>query len=275
MLDTVKEMLSYPFMQRAVVVGLLVSLSCALLGVSLVLKRYSMIGDGLSHVGFGAFTFAAVLGFTPLYFAMPVVVLAAFLMLKINEHTKVKGDAVIGLIASSSLAAGIIAVSISRGMNRDVYNYMFGSILAMNDEDLFISIIISVAVLLLYTFYYNRIFAITFDEKFSKAVGLKAEFFNFILATLTALTIVLGMRMMGALLISSLVIFPAVSAMRVFKSYKKVVVFSGLISVFSLLSGLYISYVMKLPTGASVVIINLIILILCTVYQKLRTLSGQ
>jgi len=214
MISNLLKMLSYPFMQRALVVGILVSLCAALLGVSLVLKRYSMIGDGLSHVGFGSLAIAAALGFAPLAFTIPVVVLAAFLLLRMNESSKIKGDAAIGLISSSALAIGVITVSWSSGMNTDVNNYMFGSILAMSDEDVVLSVVLSIVVLILFVLYYNRIFAVTFDETFAKATGVRAEVYNMLLAFLTAITTVLGMRMMGALLISSLLIFPALTSMR-------------------------------------------------------------
>ena len=172
MISNLLKMLSYPFMQRALVVGILVSLCAALLGVSLVLKRYSMIGDGLSHVGFGSLAIATALGFAPLAFTIPVVVLAAFLLLRMNESSKIKGDAAIGLISSSALAIGVITVSWSSGMNTDVNNYMFGSILAMSDEDVVLSVVLSIVVLILFVLYYNRIFAVTFDETFAKATGV-------------------------------------------------------------------------------------------------------
>ena len=190
MISNLLKMLSYPFMQRALVVGILVSLCAALLGVSLVLKRYSMIGDGLSHVGFGSLAIATALGFAPLAFTIPVVVLAAFLLLRMNESSKIKGDAAIGLISSSALAIGVITVSWSSGMNTDVNNYMFGSILAMSDEDVVLSVVLSIVVLLLFVLYYNRIFAVTFDETFAKATGVRAEVYNMLLAFLTAITTV-------------------------------------------------------------------------------------
>ena len=224
MISNLLKMLSYPFMQRALVVGILVSLCAALLGVSLVLKRYSMIGDGLSHVGFGSLAIATALGFAPLAFTIPVVVLAAFLLLRMNESSKIKGDAAIGLISSSALAIGVITVSWSSGMNTDVNNYMFGSILAMSDEDVVLSVVLSIVVLILFVLYYNRIFAVTFDETFAKATGVRAEVYNMLLAFLTAITTVLGMRMMGALLISSLLIFPALTSMRLCHTFQSVVI---------------------------------------------------
>ena len=235
------EMLSYPFMQRALIVGILVSLCAALLGVSLVLKRYSMIGDGLSHVGFGALAIATALGWAPLAVTIPVVILAAFLLLRMSESSKIKGDAAIALISSSALAIGVITVSWSSGMNTDVNNYMFGSILAMSREDVVLSVVLSVLVLILFLVFYTRIFAVTFDETFAKATGVKAELYNMLLAFLTAVTIVLGMRMMGALLISSLLIFPALTAMRVCRTFRSVIICAAVLSVVCFLIGMGLS----------------------------------
>lgn len=257
MMETVFEMFSYPFMVRAFVVGALVALCSALLGVSLVLKRYSMIGDGLSHVGFGALAIAAALNMAPLAAAIPVVILAAVLLLRIRGNSRIKGDAAIALISTSSLAVGVMVISMTTGMNTDVYNYMFGSILAMSREDVLLSVIMAVIVLILFAFFYHKIFAITFDETFARATGVKADLYNTLIAVLTAVTIVLGMRMMGALLISSLIIFPALTSMRVCRTFKSVVVNSAAVSVVCLAAGITISYVWAAPAGASVVIVNI------------------
>ena len=257
MFDTISEMLSFTFMQRAIIVGILVSLCAALLGVSLVLKRYSMIGDGLSHVGFGALALATVLNAAPLAVAIPVVVVAAFLLLRLSENSKIKGDSAIALISTSALAFGVLAVSLTTGVNTDIFNYMFGSILAMKQSDVVLSIVLSVAVIFLFLIFYNKIFAVTFDETFAKATGTHAGAYNMLIALLTAITIVLGMRMMGALLISSLIVFPTLTAMRVFKSFKSVVVSSAVISVVCFLVGITVSYAFSAPTGASVVMANL------------------
>ena len=262
MFDLFREMLSYPFMQRALLVGILVSLCAALLGVSLVLKRYSMIGDGLSHVGFGALAISTALGWAPLAVTIPVVVLAAFLLLRMSESSKIKGDAAIALISSSALALGVITVSWSSGMNTDVNNYMFGSILAMSREDVILSVILSILVLILFVVFYTRIFAITFDETFAKATGVKAELYNMLLAFLTAITIVLGMRMMGALLISSLLIFPALTAMRVCRTFRSVIFCAATLSIICFLIGMALSFVVSSPAGATVVVVNLIAFLL-------------
>jgi zinc transport system permease protein len=253
------EMFSYTFLVRAVIVGLLVSLCASLLGVSLVLKRYSMIGDGLSHVGFGTLAIATAMNAAPLTVSIPLVVAAAFLLLRISENSRIKGDAAIALIASGSLAVGVMVISLTTGMNTDVCNYLFGSILAMSKGDVTLSVILSVMVLSLFILFYNKIFAVTFDENFARATGVHTGIYNMLIAFLTAITIVLGMRMMGAMLISSLIIFPALSAMRICKRFKTVTIGAALVSVSCFFTGVVLSYLFAVPTGASVVIINILV----------------
>ena len=217
MLEILHDLFSYTFIVRALIVGTLVSLCAALLGVSLVLKRYSMIGDGLSHVGFGALAVAMAFHWAPLPVAIPGCCgRSFFLLLRLSENSKIKGDSAIALIASSSLAIGVTVISLASGQNADVYSYMFGSILAMKESDVYVSIALSVVVLILFIVFYNKIFAVTFDENFAKATGTRANLYNMLIALLTAVTIVVGMRIMGTMLISSLIIFPALSAMRIF-----------------------------------------------------------
>ena len=270
MTETLFEMLSYPFMVRAFVVGILVALCSAILGVSLVLKRYSMIGDGLSHVGFGAMAVAAAANAAPLAVAIPVVIVAAVLLLRISGSSRIKGDAAIALISTSSLAIGVMVISMTTGMNTDVYNYMFGSILAMSQEDVALSVTLAVVVLVLYIFFYQKIFAITFDETFARATGVKSGLYNTLIAVLTAVTIVLGMRMMGALLISSLIIFPALTAMRACRTFRSVTIHAAVISVVCLAAGLLMSYLGGTPAGASVVMANIAALILYSLAGVLR-----
>ncbi|MDR1252737.1 MAG: metal ABC transporter permease [Treponema sp.] len=262
MIEVLREMFSYTFLARAVLVGAMVSVCAALLGVSLVLKRYSMIGDGLSHVGFGSLALATALNAAPLTVAIPVVIAAAFLLLRLSENSKIKGDAAIALISTGSLAIGVVIISQTTGMNTDVCNYLFGSILAMNKTDVYLSVALSITVLILFITFYNKLFAITFDETFAKASGIKTGLYNMLIAFLTAITIVLGMRMMGAMLISSLIIFPALSSMRILKKFKSVTICSALISIFCFFTGVVISYVYATPTGASVVMINIIVFVL-------------
>ena len=268
-MNVLSEMLSYPFMVRALFGGMLVSLCASLLGVSLVLKRYSMIGDGLSHVSFGALSIALAMGWSPLKVSIPVVVLAAFFLLRITENSRLKSDAAIAMISASSLAIGIIVTSLTTGMTTDVSSYMFGSILAMTKEDVVLSAVLCIIVLGLFVLCYNQVFAVTFDENFAKATGVNVGAYNMLISVLTAVTIVLGMRMMGAMLISSLVIFPCLTSMRVFKSFTSVVVSSGILSLVCFLLGMMASYQFSMPAGASVVVVNLIAFGLFSMWQVL------
>ena len=258
------QMFSYPFMQRALIAGVLVSLCAALLGVPLVLKRYSMIGDGLSHVSFGALAIAVALGVTPLYFSIPVVILAAFFLLRMASHPHWNSDAAIAAVSASALAIGILVISRTTGMTTDVDNYMFGSVLAMTKGDVALSVVLSVTVLALYLLFYHQIFAVTFDESFSRATGLKVDACN------TLLAILLGMRMMGAMLISSLVIFPALTAMRLFKSFRGVILCAAVTSVVCFCVGLTISFGFSTPVGATVVAADLTVFLAACLLAALR-----
>lgn len=271
----IRDMLSYPFLVRAFIIGALVALCCALLGVSLVLKGFSMIGDGLSHVSFGALTVAMALNVTPLAFALPVVILSAFCLLKLQNNSKIKGDSAIALISSSALAIGLMAASLTTGLNADVYSYMFGSILSMKKTDVTISIILSLIVLFLFFFCYHKIFAITFDENFARATGLPVSTFNMLIAFLSAVTIVLGMRMMGAMLISSLILFPCLIARQLFHNFIGVTICSGIVSFISFSIGMVLSYQFDAPVSASIVLVNLAILLIFMGIGKLFPGIGQ
>lgn len=270
MLNLLTEMLSYPFMLRALVVGILISLCAALLGVPLVLKRYSMIGDGLSHVGFGALAIATALRAAPLAVTLPVVVLAAFFLLQLHDSSKIKGDAAIALISTGSLALGVMVLSLTPGMNTDINNFLFGSILGVGEDEMWLTAGLSLMVILLYGLSYNRIFALTFDESFAQATGLRTKFYNTLLALLTAVTIVLGMRTMGSLLISSLIVFPALSSMQLLRSFRSVLLLSVLISLFCFISGLILSYLYSAPTGASVALLHVAVFILFAAIARIK-----
>lgn len=264
------KMFSYHFMVRAAVVGLLVSLCAALLGVSLVLKRYSMIGDGLSHVGFGSLAVASALGLAPMAVSIPVVMASAVLLLRLSGRAKLKGDALIAMISAASLAVGVIVLSLSDGTTGDVNNYLFGSVLAMTGEDVWLSVALAAVVLVLFVLFYRKMFAVTFDETFARATGEKVEAYHLLLACLTALTIVLGMRVMGAMLISSLIIFPALTAMRVCRSFRSVTICAAVVSVVCFMLGLCLSYLLDTPTGASVVVVNVLAFLLLWVIGRAR-----
>ena len=252
------EMFSFPFIQRALAAGVLVSLCAALLGVPLVLKRYSMIGDGLSHVSFGALAVAVALGFTPLYFSIPVVILAAFFLLRMADHPHWNNDAAIAAMSASALAVGVMVISRTTGMNTDVDNYMFGSVLAMSREDVLLSVLLCAAVLALFILFYHKLFAVTFDENFSRATGLKVDRYNTLLAVLTALTIV---------------IFPALTAMQLFKSFRGVVISAAVTSVGCFFVGLVVSFTASTPVGATVVCANLTLFLAAFLIKKASRLA--
>ncbi|MCQ2506823.1 MAG: metal ABC transporter permease [Lachnospiraceae bacterium] len=256
-----QEIFQYTFMQRAIIVGLFVSLCSALLGVPLVLKQYSMIGDGLSHVGFGALAVATALNLTPLPVAIVVVTVSAFILLRISEKAKVKADSLIALISTVSLAIGVVAVSMSSGMNMDINNYLFGSILALDKTDVYLAVVLGIVVIFTFFFLYHQVFSVTFDESFAKATGANVTVVNLIISIATALTIVIGMRIVGTLLMTSMIIFPALTSMRLCKSFKNVIICSSIVSLCGFLSGILISFFFDTPTGASIVLVNLAIFI--------------
>ena len=267
---TLSEMFQNPFIAKvivkALVVGILVALCASLLGVSLVLKRLSMIGDGLSHVGFGALALATLLdaGDYSLEISLPIVILAAFVMLKLGENTKLKGDAAIALFSTGAVAVGSLLFNYSGNRSTDICNSLFGSatIITINNKDLILSIVLSVTVIAFFFLFYHRIFAVTFDESFSKATGIRAELYKFLIAILTAVTIVLGMKMLGAIMISAIIIFPALSSMRVCRSFRSVVICSAVLSVACFVVGFFTACRLSYQTGATVASVNLIAFLL-------------
>lgn len=270
MLDTIIEMFSYHFMTKALIVGVPVALCAALLGVSLVLKRYAMIGDGLSHVGFGALALASAFNLAPLQVAIPVVVIAAFFLLRLSENSKINGDSAIAIISSSALAIGVIIATKANGMNTDLNSYLFGSILSVSQSDIVLSLALSAVVLVMFIVFYHRIFSVTFDETFAKATGTKTSVYNMVIALLTALTIVIGMRLMGTLLISSLIIFPALTSMRLCKTFKSVIICSAVLSVVCFVLGMVISFLFDIPTGPAIVAVNIAALMVFWVGGKVK-----
>ncbi len=259
MFNNIISMFSFDFVQRAFIGGLLISLCCAILGVTLVLKRFSMIGDGLSHIAFGAIAIATVIGISPMNLTIPVVIIASILLLRLKNNSKIKGDSAIAMISVSSLAIGVLLISKTSGGNTDIYNYMFGSILALTNKDILSIILLSSIILIMYICSYNKIFTVTFDEKFAKSIGINPEFYNIMIAILSAFTIVSGMKMMGSMLISALIIFPALTSMRIFSTYNKVVISSLIIAFITFCIGMIMSIFLNLPTGATIVTINIFV----------------
>jgi len=264
------EILSYPFAVRALCVGVLLSLCSALLGVNLVLKRMSMLGDGLSHVSFGAAAVALALGFAPLEFSIPLVIIAAFLLLWL-QNKNIGGDAAIAVISSGALAVGITVASLTTGMNTDISSYMFGSILALAKRDVAVSIVCAAVVMTVYLLFYHKIFIAAFDPDFARAIGVRVKLYDGITAVLTAVLTVIGMRVMGALLISSIITVPALSAMRCAKSYRGTVICAAVFSVTAFLAGITLSFAYDLPTGAAVVLCNLTIFAFLTVKNGIKS----
>lgn len=256
------EALQFPFMYRALIVGVLVSLCAALLGVVLVLKHYSLIGHGLGEVGFTALALAVALDLPPMTVAIPLVVLASFLIMYLSQRSGSTGEIAIAILSTAALSAGVMITSISKGFNVDVSGYMFGSILAMTSSDVYLSVGLSALVLLMYGLLFNRLFSITYDEVNARATGVNVTMYQFVISFLTAVTVVLGMRMMGTMLISSLIIFPAVTARRLAGSFRGMTIVAAVISVVCFLIGLCVSFLWSLPTGASVVAVNLVALLI-------------
>lgn len=266
----------YPFVRYAVIVGVLIALCSSLLGVILVLKRFSFIGDGLSHVAFGGIAIASVLGVSNnMFVVLPVTVLSAVLLLRTGKNTKIKGDAAIAMISVGSLAIGYLLMNVfssSSNVSGDVCSTLFGStsILTLSKSEVVLCIILSAAVVTLFAVFYNRIFAVTFDEDFAQASGLRAQAYNLLIASVTAVVIVLAMNLVGSLLISALVIFPALSAMRIFKSFLPTVCFSAVISVICAAAGILISVLASTPVGSTIVAADLAAFLMCCIIGRLK-----
>ena len=274
-MNDILVMFSYSFIQRALIVGLLISLCAALLGVILVQKRYSLIGHGLGDVGFASTSLAVALGLPILPVSIPIVVAAACAIMFYSQKVKSSGDIAIGMVSTGALATGVVITAVSGGFNVDVSDYMFGSILAMSDLDVVLSLILSAVIIILFVCCYNRLFLVTCDETFARASGIRVGFYQFIIALLTALTVVLGMRMMGSLLISSLIIFPAVTAGKLVKSFKAVVGVSVVLSMACFFLGILLSFKINLPTGASIVIVNIAVLLIVLGIRRLLDRFGR
>jgi zinc transport system permease protein len=263
-LKDILEIISHPFMRNAFIIGLLISVCSALLGVILVLKRYSLIGHGLADVGFMSTALAVSVGFGATYFSMIMLTICSFVIMYLSQNKKMAGDIAIGIFSTGALALGVI---ISKDNKSDIYSYMFGSILVTDKTDVILSIVISVIVLSLFLIFYNRLFLITVDETFAKASGINIEFYQFLISFLTALVVVVGMKVMGSLLISSLVIFPTVIAKKIATSFKKLVAISSVISVFCFVIGITYSHILNTPVGASIVFAYLVVLLVSHIFS--------
>ena len=274
MITKLQFYLQYPFVWYALIVGTLIALCSSLIGVTLVLKRYSFIGDGLSHVAFGAMAVATVFHLTnDTIFVMPVTIIAAVLLLRSGQNAKIKGDAAIAMLSVGALALGYLVLhlfSTSANISGDVCSSLFGStsILTLSKQDVWLCVIMAAAVILIFWICYNRIFAVTFDENFAKATGIQADRYNLWIAIIIAVIIVLGMNLVGSLLISALIIFPALSAMQIFQNFKQVVICSAVISVSCALVGILISILFSTPVGATIVAADMIVFLLSSLVGR-------
>ncbi len=281
MFDKFMNYLSYPLVRYAIIVGVLIALCSSLLGGTLVLKRYSFIGDGLSHVAFGAMAIAGVLHIgSSMLFVLPVTVICAILLLRAGQHTRIKGDAAIAMISVGALAVGYLLLNLfksSGNLAGDVCTTLFGSmsILTLKPAEVWLCFGLSIAVIILFLLFYNRIFAVTFDEDFARAAGTRTDAYNLLIATVTAVIIVLAMNLVGSLLISALIIFPAMSAMRLFKSFRSVTICSAVLSVFCALTGLLVSILAGTPTGSTIVAADIIAFLACCIISALKRRTAQ
>ncbi len=278
MIETLTSYFSYPFVRYALIAGVLIALCAALLGVSLVLKRYSMIGDGLSHVAFGAMAIATVCSMAPMTVTLPITIVAAIILLGITGNAKIKGDAAIAMISVGALALGYLLLNIfsaSSNVSGDVCTTLFGStsILTLSQTDVLLCVLLACVVLLVFILFYHKIFAVTFDEDFASATGTNAKAYNTLIAVVTAVVIVLAMNLVGALLISALIIFPALAAMRVFKNFFSVIVSSAIIAVVCAVIGIFIAILYGTPVGSTIVAANIAVFILFMLVGKITKRS--
>lgn len=276
MLEMLSMYLSYPFVRYAIIVGVLIALCSSLLGVTLVLKRFSFIGDGLSHVAFGGVAIAAVLNLTnQMLIVLPITVVCAILLLRAGQNAKIKGDAAIAMVSVAALAFGYLIMNIfsaSSNLSGDVCSTLFGStsILTLTKREVALCAVLSVIVVVLFILLYNKLFAVTFDENFAKTAGIKAERYNLLIAIIIAVIIVLAMNLVGALLITALVVFPALSAMRLFKSFRSVTIFSAILSVICALVGILISILAGTPVGSTIVAVDVLAFLICLLAGRVK-----
>jgi zinc transport system permease protein len=260
--------LHYEFIRRAIITGSFIALVCSLLGVLLVLRRFSLIGDGLAHVTFGSVAIGLLLKQHPVYVSIPIVMLSSLGILKLTEKARLYGDAAIGIVSSVGIAGGILIASIAGGFNVDLFSYLFGNILSISRAEVFASIALSLVVLLSILFFYHEYFSATFDEEFAMVSGINTKKINSILVLLTGITVVLAMKVVGIMLTSSLLILPAVTALQIAKSFKTTMIISSLIAISSVVVGIYLSFILNLPSGATIVMANFVIFISAFLFRN-------
>ncbi len=252
----IQEASQYGFVQRAIVAGCFMAVGCSFLGVFLVLRRFSLIGDGLGHVSFATVAIALLLNAQPIVVSIPLVALASIAILHLNEKARVYGDAAIGLVSSFGIAVGIIIASTAGGFNVDLFSYLFGNILSVSGLEVWLTVGISLLVVFITTIFYHDLFSISFDEDYAQVMGIKVTVINHILIVLTSLIVVLGIKIVGTMLVSSLIILPAISALQIMRSFKATIALAGVFAVVSVIVGVYLSYVLNYPSGATIVMVN-------------------
>lgn len=261
--------LQYTFIQKAFFAGAFVAVICSTLGLFLVLRKMSLIGDGLSHVSFGAIALGLFFGFYPFYIAIPVVMIASLAILKISEKAKIYGDAAIGIVSAIGIAGGVILASVSKGFNVDLFSYLFGNILAISNTEVILSVLLSLVVLAVIYFFYWDLFSATFDEEYAKTTGVKTNFINTLLTLLTAVTVVLSVKMVGVMLVSALLILPAVTALQLAKGFKPAMIIGGVVALLSVLLGITFSFFLDVPSGATIVMVNALFFGIALLYKKI------
>lgn len=270
MIEQIQEALQFAFVQRAIIAGCFMALSCSILGVFLVLRRFSLIGDGLAHVSFATVAIALLLEAQPMVVSIPLVALASLVILKLNERAHIYGDAAIGLVSSFGLALGVIIASTAGGFNVDLFSYLFGNILSVSNFEVWLTVIISLAVGGIIILLYHDLFAITFDEEYAKVSGIKVKLVNQLLILLTSLTVVLGIKIVGTMLVSSLIVLPGISALQLTRSFRSTIALAGIFGVSAVILGVFTSYIFNLPSGATIVMANFIFFIASFITGRVR-----
>jgi zinc transport system permease protein len=265
---TLLHFFSYAFVQKAYLAGTFIAVLCAMLGLFLVLRKLSLIGDGLAHVSFGAIALGLFFGFYPFYVAIPVVLIGSYFILRLTERAKIYGDAAIGIVSSVGIASGVILASMSKGFNVDLFSYLFGNILAISTQEVYLSLGLSIVVLLIILLLYNDLLSVTFDEEFARLTGVKTDRINLVLTFLTAITVVLAIKVVGIMLVSALLILPAVTALQLARGFKAAMLISVMDAIFSVLCGITLSFFLDIPAGATIVLINAVFFAIALLYKK-------
>lgn len=267
MFTDIQEALQFAFIQRALIAGCFVALCCAFLGIFLVLKRFALIGEGLAHISFATIAIGLLVNVTPIFVSLPLVVLAALLILRLTEKSLVHGDAAIGLLSATGVAVGVLIASVAGGFNVDLFSYLFGNILSVSKIEVFLSVGLSLIIMGTVRFFYHDLFAVTFDQDHAQISGIRTGLVNKMLVILTALTVVLGIKVVGTMLVSSLIIFPAASALMVARNFKSAILLATLFAVVSVMVGIFVSYIWNLPSGATIVCVNFVIFVVVFVFR--------